>query len=67
MSAPDRFEIESTYREIQAEICEQIEATDGKGLFNNDLWKREGGGGGLTRVLTEGGVLEKAGVNFSVS
>jgi len=58
-------EIESTYREIQTFICDQIESCDGRGKFIKDPWNREGGGGGLTRVMTEGDVLEKAGVNFS--
>jgi coproporphyrinogen III oxidase len=38
---------------------------DGQGQFREDTWQREGGGGGRSRVLTEGGVFEKAGVNFS--
>ena len=65
MAVPDRNEIADSYRDIQSLICEQIEKTDGKGSFHNDAWQREGGGGGLTRVMSEGEVLEKAGVNFS--
>ncbi|MCZ4410493.1 oxygen-dependent coproporphyrinogen oxidase [Cryomorphaceae bacterium 1068] len=65
MSTPDRKEIEASYRQIQSLICEKIEETDGAGKFIKDSWKREGGGGGLTRVMSEGSVLEKAGVNFS--
>ena len=38
---------------------------DGPGRFREDAWQREGGGGGRTRVLADGGVFEKAGVNFS--
>lgn len=34
--------------------------------FRQDTWKREGGGGGVTRVLQNGNVWEKAGVNVSV-
>ncbi len=65
MSAPDRKEIEDSYRQIQSLICEKIEHTDGTGKFIKDSWERDGGGGGLTRVMSEGSVLEKAGVNFS--
>lgn len=65
MAAPDRNEIADSYRDIQSLICEQIEKTDGKGSFHKDAWQREGGGGGLTRVMSEGEILEKAGVNFS--
>ena len=38
---------------------------DGKGEFVEDSWKREEGGGGRSRVLNEGAVIEKGGVNFS--
>jgi coproporphyrinogen III oxidase len=65
MSVPDRKEIEASYRKIQSLICEKIELTDGTGKFIEDNWQREGGGGGLTRVMLDGTVLEKAGVNFS--
>jgi len=65
MAQPDRNEIAQKYREIQSSICSAIEAADGTGKFIKDHWEREQGGGGLTRVLSEGSVLEKAGVNFS--
>jgi coproporphyrinogen III oxidase len=65
MAEPDRNTIREAYLETQAFICERISAVDGKGVFKSDSWKREGGGGGLTRILSEGAVLEKAGVNFS--
>jgi coproporphyrinogen III oxidase len=50
---------------LQDEICGALERLDGAALFSRDPWERPGGGGGLTRVLEEGGVLEKAGVSFS--
>jgi coproporphyrinogen III oxidase len=65
MTVPDRKEIEANYRQIQSLICAKIEETDGTGKFIKDSWERDGGGGGLTRVMSEGSVLEKAGVNFS--
>ncbi|CAN5387186.1 oxygen-dependent coproporphyrinogen oxidase [soil metagenome] len=52
-------------RNLQDEIWADLERIDQKAIFREDNWVREGGGGGRTRVLTEGGVFEKAGVNFS--
>ena len=49
---------------LQDRIVVGLEQTDGK-KFREDAWKRPGGGGGRTRVLLDGGVFEKAGVNFS--
>lgn len=57
--------IAAEYQKIQDEICTHIENTDGVGTFEEDTWNREGGGGGRTRILRNGAVLEKAGVNFS--
>lgn len=53
------------FQELQERICTALETLDG-GRFREDLWQREGGGGGRTRVLAGGGVFEKAGVNFSL-
>jgi coproporphyrinogen III oxidase len=53
------------FKELQAEICAALEQVDGKVTFSADEWTREGGGGGLSRVLVEGGVFEKGGVNWS--
>ena len=53
------------FRGLQDRICAGLEAADGAGKFREDSWTREGGGGGRSRVLVEGGVFEKAGVNFS--
>lgn len=50
--------------DLQARICERLEHLDG-GRFRGDSWQRQAGGGGLSRVLAEGSVFEKAGVNFS--
>jgi coproporphyrinogen III oxidase len=53
---------------LQDKICKAIENVDGKALFIQDEWERaEGkGGGGLTRVIQNGNVFEKGGVNTSV-
>lgn len=50
---------------LQNLLCQELEVLDGGGRFVEDLWERPGGGGGRTRVLTEGGLFEKAGVNYS--
>jgi coproporphyrinogen III oxidase len=57
--------MERLMRDLQGELCAGLEALDGLGRFGRDEWRREGGGGGETRVLLDGAVLEKAGVNFS--
>jgi coproporphyrinogen III oxidase len=49
----------------QSEICDALERLDGPGRFGAQRWERPGGGGGLSRVLEDGRVLEKAGVNVS--
>jgi coproporphyrinogen III oxidase len=50
--------------DLQDRIVAGLEQLDGK-RFREDAWERPGGGGGRTRVLAEGGLFEKAGVNFS--
>ncbi len=50
---------------LQAELCEALERLDGSARFSTDRWERPGGGGGVSRVLQGGAVLEKAGVNVS--
>jgi len=50
---------------LQDDICRGLESADGEGRFEEDLWQREAGGGGRTRVLEQGAVFEQAGVNFS--
>jgi coproporphyrinogen III oxidase len=57
--------IAAAFSELQDEICFGLERVDGKGRFKQDLWERPGGGGGKTRVLSEGDLIEKGGVNFS--
>ena len=51
--------------DLQDKICNALENIDGKKFFE-DNWQREGGGGGRTRVLENGSVFEKGGVNTSV-
>ena len=51
--------------DLQARICERLAAEEDEARFVTDRWDRGGGGGGVSRVLSEGAVFEKAGVNFS--
>ena len=50
---------------LQDEITSKLEEVDGIAKFQEDLWERSEGGGGRTRVLEDGDVFEKAGVNIS--
>lgn len=50
---------------LQDQICQMLEQQDGSKTFFEDSWTRPAGGGGRTRVLTQGAVFESAGVNFS--
>ncbi|WP_455221655.1 oxygen-dependent coproporphyrinogen oxidase [Kaarinaea lacus] len=58
-------EIKAYFLDLQDRICSELEIEDGKAKFVEDAWQREEGGGGRTRVLTDGDVFEQAGVNFS--
>lgn len=59
-----KYEIAQWFMGLQDRICVGLEALDGQGKFREDLWKREEGGGGRTRIL-QGSLIEKGGVNFS--
>lgn len=50
---------------LQESICTALAKEDGQAEFVADIWLRDEGGGGTSRVLVNGGVFEKAGVNFS--
>jgi coproporphyrinogen III oxidase len=58
-------EVRDFVRAAQGELCAGLERLDGGEAFREDAWTREGGGGGWSRVLADGPVLEKAGVNVS--
>ncbi len=57
--------VAAEFRKIQQEICLNLEKLDGKSVFTNDEWHHAEGGGGLSRVIQHGNILEKGGVNFS--
>ncbi|TWR31284.1 oxygen-dependent coproporphyrinogen oxidase [Mucilaginibacter pallidiroseus] len=58
-------QIAEDYKQIQDEICTALEAADGLGKFEQEIWERDGGGGGRTRIIQNGNIFEKGGVNFS--
>ena len=58
-------DVKNYLRGLQREICEGLADEDGAAEFITDEWQRPEGGGGISRVLADGAVFEKAGVNFS--
>ena len=52
-------------RGLQDKITRELESIDGKAKFNEDLWERSEGGGGRSRIIENGNVIEKGGVNIS--
>jgi len=65
MSEPDIQAVKDYLLNLQDSICAELQAADGKAGFHEDEWQREEGGGGRSRVLTDGAVFEQAGINFS--
>lgn len=65
MHTPTGNEVKAYLLELQDRICHALEAEDGRGHFLQDVWMRPEGGGGRTRVLSDGIVFEQAGVGFS--
>jgi len=64
-SIPDIQQVKTFLLQLQENITQQLAAADGQGQFAEAQWVREEGGGGQSRVLTDGAVFEQAGVNFS--
>lgn len=65
MNNPGKEEITEWLQSLQDRICRGLEEFDGVGKFHEDKWERPGGGGGRSRVITDGKVIAKGGVNFS--
>ncbi|HEY2290385.1 MAG TPA: oxygen-dependent coproporphyrinogen oxidase [Thermoanaerobaculia bacterium] len=61
----DLAAVRSYLLDLQDRICAAVEAEDGGTRFAEDSWERPEGGGGRSRVLSEGAVFEQAGVGFS--
>lgn len=60
-----RQRVATFLKTLQDQICQALEAADGGAQFQEDSWQRPGGGGGRSRVLKNGSLLEQGGVNFS--
>ncbi len=65
MSAPDIDAVKRYLLDLQDRICEALTEADGQQTFIEDSWERPQGGGGRTRVISDGAIFEKGGVNFS--
>lgn len=61
----NRDNIANWLKQLQDSICAALEKADGQSKFIEENWTRAEGGGGRTRVLKDGAVIEKGGVNFS--
>jgi coproporphyrinogen III oxidase len=61
----DRGAVRDWLTGLQQRIVEAIERADGRGRFRSDAWQRPAGGGGESRVLSGGALIEQGGVNFS--
>ena len=62
---PDKAAVKAYLLDLQDRICAALAAEDGGADFVEDAWTRAEGGGGRSRVITHGKVIEKGGVNFS--
>ena len=65
MSAPDIDAVKRYLLDLQDRICDALTEADGQQTFIEDSWQRPQGGGGRTRVISNGAIFEKGGVNFS--
>jgi hypothetical protein len=61
----NKEQIAADFQKIQDYICQELEAGDGKAKFKEDKWDRPEGGGGRTRIIQDGNIIEKGGVAFS--
>ena len=64
-SEPSIEKVKHYLLNLQNRICSALEAADDKATFREERWEYHGGGGGQARVLVDGDVIEKGGVNFS--
>jgi len=62
--APDVRAVSRCFKEMQARLCRQLEQFEPRARFGEDAW-RHAHGGGVTRVIEQGAVFERGGVNFS--
>ncbi|GAB1265399.1 oxygen-dependent coproporphyrinogen oxidase [Aurantivibrio infirmus] len=65
MTSIDKLAVKDYLLSLQDDICAKLSSEDGKASFKEDKWARDADFGGRTRVIVDGGVIEKGGVNFS--
>ena len=65
MQQVDKEQVKAFLLALQDQICQALADVDGGASFKEETWERAEGGGGRSRVLTQGTVFEQAGVNFS--
>ncbi|MDT8386917.1 MAG: oxygen-dependent coproporphyrinogen oxidase [Thiogranum sp.] len=65
MNKPDVDAVSKYLLDLQDRICQSLESFESELRFSEEVWQRGGGGGGRSRVIEEGEVFEKAGINFS--
>lgn len=65
MTSPCIESVKTYLLQLQDTICHALETEDGQASFHEDKWQRAEGGGGRTRVISDGAVFEQGGVNFS--
>lgn len=66
MIAKQADETGAFFRSLQGTVCTALEKVDGVAMFRDDPWKHVTEGGGITRVISDGGVFEKGAVNYSL-
>jgi coproporphyrinogen III oxidase len=62
---PHQLKIIDRFKQLQDFICKELKELDGASVFIEDKWNRTEGGGGRSRVLSDGAIIDKGGVNFS--
>jgi len=68
LDQPDQADAEAVEQyllDLQDRLCQALEQEDSVGRFREDAWTRPSGGGGRSRILEDGAVFEKGGINFS--
>jgi coproporphyrinogen III oxidase len=65
LATPFGERVERWVEDTQSRLRHDVEQLDGTGRFSVDSWERPGGGGGVTSILTDGALFERAGINWS--
>ena len=65
MSLIEHKLVKNYLQDLQNQICTALQQLDNAACFQEEHWEREEGGGGIARVLSDGAVFERAGINFS--